>query len=131
VHLISDGDVAGVINCTKPETGIDMYVGQGGAPEGVLAAAALKCVGGQFQGRLVFRNDDERARAERTGVTDFKRRYTLEELVSDDAMFLATGVTQGSLLDGVRVVDGVAHTHTLVLNSFTRTVSELRVRQPV
>jgi fructose-1,6-bisphosphatase II / sedoheptulose-1,7-bisphosphatase len=131
VHLITDGDVAGVINCTKPETGIDMYVGQGGAPEGVLAAAALKCVGGQFQGRLVFRNDDERARAERTGVSDFKRRYSLEELVSDDAIFLATGVTQGSLLDGVRVQNGVAHTHTLVLNSYTRTVSELRVRQPV
>jgi fructose-1,6-bisphosphatase II / sedoheptulose-1,7-bisphosphatase len=131
VHLITDGDVAGVINCTKPETGIDMYVGQGGAPEGVLAAAALKCVGGQFQGRLVFRNDDERQRAERTGVTDFKRRYTLTELVSDDALFLATGVTQGSLLDGVRVSNGIATTHTLVLNSFTRTVSELRVRQPV
>jgi fructose-1,6-bisphosphatase II / sedoheptulose-1,7-bisphosphatase len=131
VHLITDGDVAGVINCTKPETGIDMYVGQGGAPEGVLAAAALKCVGGQFQGRLVFRNDDEKARAERTGVTDFKRRYTLNELVSDDALFLATGVTPGSLLDGVRVVNGVAHTHTLVLNSFTNTVSELRVKQPV
>ena len=131
VHLITDGDVAGVINCTKPETGIDMYVGQGGAPEGVLAAAALKCVGGQFQGRLVFRNDDERARAERTGVTDFKRRYSLNELVTGDAMFLATGVTQGSLLDGVQVKDGIAHTHTLVLNASTRTVSELRVKQPV
>lgn len=131
VHLITDGDVAGVINCTKPETGIDMYVGQGGAPEGVLAAAALKCVGGQFQGRLVFRNDDERARAERTGVTDFKRRYALNELVTGDAMFLATGVTQGSLLDGVQVKDGIAHTHTLVLNASTRTVSELRVKQPV
>jgi fructose-1,6-bisphosphatase II / sedoheptulose-1,7-bisphosphatase len=131
VHLITDGDVAGVINCTKPETGIDMYVGQGGAPEGVLAAAALKCVGGQFQGRLVFRNDDERARAERVGVTDFKRRYLLDELVSDDAIFLATGVTQGNLLDGVRVSNGIATTHTLILNSFTRTVSELRVRQPI
>jgi fructose-1,6-bisphosphatase II / sedoheptulose-1,7-bisphosphatase len=131
VHLITDGDVAGVINCTKPETGIDMYVGQGGAPEGVLAAAALKCVGGQFQGRLVFRNDDERARAERVGVTDFKRRYLLDELVSDDAIFLATGVTQGNLLDGVRVANGIATTHTLILNSFTRTVSELRVRQPI
>ncbi len=79
----------------------------------------------------MFRNDDEKQRAERTGVTDFKRRYTLTELVSDDALFLATGVTQGSLLDGVRVVNGIAHTHTLVLNSYTRTVSELRVRQPV
>ena len=131
VYLITDGDVAGVINCTKPETGIDMYVGQGGAPEGVLAAAALKCVGGQFQGRLVFRNDDERARAERTGVTDFKRRYGLGELVSKDAVFLATGVTNGSLLRGVRVSGGRAETHTLVLNSSTRTVSELRVKQPL
>src|SRR5689334_9776343 len=131
VHLITDGDVAGVINCTKAETGIDMYVGQGGAPEGVLAAAALKCVGGQFQGRLVFRNDDERARAERTGVTDFKRRYFLNELVKEDAMFLATGVTHGSLLDGVRVENGIAHTHTLILNAATRTVSEVRVKQPV
>jgi fructose-1,6-bisphosphatase II / sedoheptulose-1,7-bisphosphatase len=129
VHLITDGDVAGVINCTKPETGIDMYVGQGGAPEGVLAAAALKCVGGQFQGRLVFRNDDERARAERAGVTDFKRRYSLDELVSQDAVFIATGVTNGSLLDGVRCVGGVAQTHTLVMNSATHLVSELRVKQ--
>ncbi|MGE0595208.1 MAG: class II fructose-bisphosphatase [Hyphomonadaceae bacterium] len=130
VHLITDGDVAGVINCTKPETGIDMYVGQGGAPEGVLAAAALKCVGGQFQGRLVFRNDDERQRAERTGVTDFKRRYTLDELVSDHAIFVATGVTNGSLLDGVRVREGLIHTHTLILNSATQLNAELRVRQP-
>jgi fructose-1,6-bisphosphatase II / sedoheptulose-1,7-bisphosphatase len=129
VQLITDGDVAGVINCTKPETGVDMYIGQGGAPEGVLAAAALKCVGGQFQGRLVFRNDDERARAERTGVTDFKRRYSLDELVSKDAVFIATGVTDGSLLDGVRVVGGVAQTHTLVMNSTTHMVSELRVKQ--
>ncbi len=131
VHLITDGDVAGVINCTKPETGIDMYVGQGGAPEGVLAAAALKCVGGQFQGRLVFRNDEERARADRAGVTDLKRRYTLDELVSKDAIFLATGVTNGSLLDGVHVTPKQIVTHTLVMNSATRTVSEVRVRQPV
>ena len=131
VHLITDGDVAGVINCTKPETQIDLYVGQGGAPEGVLAAAALKCVGGQFQGRLVFRNDDERARAERTGVSDFKRRYSLNELVSKDAIFVATGVTQGTMLDGVRVKDGWVRTHTLVMNSATRTVSELHVKQPV
>jgi fructose-1,6-bisphosphatase II / sedoheptulose-1,7-bisphosphatase len=131
VHLITDGDVAGVISTTKRETGIDMYVGQGGAPEGVLAASALKCVGGQFQGRLVFRNDDERHRAERTGVTDFKRRYTLNELVSKDAIFVATGVTNGALLDGVHVKDGYFHTHTLVMNSATKTVSELRVKQPV
>ena len=131
VHLITDGDVAGVINCTKPETGVDMYVGQGGAPEGVLAAAALKCVGGQFQGRLVFRNDDERARADRAGVTDFKRRYTLNELVSKEAIFIASGVTDGALLEGVRVKNGFAHTHTLVMNSATRTVAELKVRRPV
>ena len=131
VHLITDGDVAGVINCTKPETGIDMYVGQGGAPEGVLAAAALKCVGGQFQGRLVFRNAVERARADRAGGTGRRRRYGLNGVCRADAIFLATGVTNGSLLDGVRVANGIAHTHTLVMNSATRTVSELRVRQPV
>jgi len=131
VHLISDGDVAGVINTTDPETGIDMYVGQGGAPEGVLAAAALKCVGGQFQARLVFRNDDEKARAERTGVTDFKRRYLRDELVSTDAIFVATGVTTGSMLEGVRFSKGFVHTHTLVMNSATRTVSEFRVKQPL
>ncbi len=131
VHLISDGDVAGVINTTDPETGIDMYVGQGGAPEGVLAAAALKCVGGQMQARLVFRNDDERTRAERTGVTDFKRRYLRDELVSSDAIFVAAGVTKGNLLDGVRITKGFVHTHTLVMNSVTRSVSELRVKTPV
>lgn len=129
VHLIGDGDIAGVINCTKPETGIDMYVGQGGAPEGVLAAAALKCVGGQFQGRLVVRSDQERERAADAGIEDLKRRYTLDELVSADAIFIATGVTPGSLLDGVRFVAGIAHTHTLVLNSATRTIAELRLKQ--
>ena len=131
VHLITDGDVAGVINATNAETGIDMYVGSGGAPEGVLAAAALKCVGGQFQGRLVFRNDDERARADRAGVSDLKRRYTLNELVSKDAVFVATGVTDGALLEGVRIRKGFAHTHTLVMNSATRTVAELKVRRPI
>ncbi|MBN8606981.1 MAG: class II fructose-bisphosphatase [Caulobacterales bacterium] len=131
VHLIGDGDIAGVINCTKPETGIDMYVGSGGAPEGVLAAAALKCVGGQFQGRLVIRNDQERARAEAAGIEDLKRRYTLDELVSTDAIFIATGVTPGSLLDGVRFISGLVHTDTLVLNSATRTMAELRLQQPL
>lgn len=131
VHLISDGDVAGVINTTDPETGIDMYVGQGGAPEGVIAAAALKSVGGQFQARLVFRNDDERARAERIGVTDFKRRYSRNDLVSTDAIFVATGVTKGSLLDGVRIAGGFAHTHTLVMNSANGSVLQIRARQPI
>ena len=130
VHLIGDGDIAGVIHCTKPETGIDMYVGSGGAPEGVLAAAALKCVGGQFQGRLLIRNEEERARAEHAGIEDLKRRYDLNDLVSGDAVFIATGVTGGSLLDGVRFAGRAVHSHTLILNAATRAVSELRVRQP-
>ncbi|MDX2237784.1 MAG: class II fructose-bisphosphatase [Hyphomonadaceae bacterium] len=131
VHLISDGDVAGVISTTDAATGIDLYVGSGGAPEGVLAAAALKCVGGQFQGRLVFRTDDERRRAERTGVTDFDRRYDLNELATGDAIFVATGVTSGSLLDGVRVRNGSVTTHTLVMNSATGTVREIKTRRRV
>lgn len=130
VHLIGDGDIAGVIHCTKPETGIDMYVGSGGAPEGVLAAAALKCVGGQFQGRLVIRNDQERVRAEHAGIEDLKRRYDLNDLVSGEAVFIATGVTGGSLLDGVRFGGGAVHSHTLILNAATKAVSELRIRQP-
>ncbi len=130
VHLIGDGDIAGVINCTKPETGIDMYLGSGGAPEGVLAAAALKCVGGQFQGRLVIRNDEERVRAQQAGIEDLKRRYDLDDLVSAGAVFIATGVTSGSMLDGVRLGGGAVHTHSLILNAATGTVSELRMRQP-
>ena len=102
IRLITDGDVAGVIHTTDPATRVDLYLGSGGAPEGVLACAALKCVGGQFQGRLVFRNDDERGRASRIGVTDFSKKYTLHELVSGDAVFAATGVTKGAMLDGVR-----------------------------
>ncbi len=130
VHLISDGDIAGVINCANPETGIDMYVGQGGAPEGVLAAAALKCVGGQFQARLMFRNEEERNRAERAGVGDLKRRYALDDLVANDAIFLATGVTSSSMADGVQFKNGEIHSHTLVMNSATRSVCALRLRQP-
>lgn len=102
VYLITDGDVAGVIHTADPATGIDLYVGQGGAPEGVLACAALKCVGGQFQGRLVFRNNDERARAERWGITDLDKKYDLDDIIRADAIFAATGVTKGALLDGVR-----------------------------
>ncbi|MEP0189203.1 MAG: class II fructose-bisphosphatase [Erythrobacter sp.] len=102
VHLIGDGDVAGVIAVTDQDTGIDIYMGQGGAPEGVLAAAALRCVGGQFNGRLVFRNDDEKARAKKWGITDLNRIYKLEDLASGDCIFAATGVTSGSLLDGVK-----------------------------
>jgi fructose-1,6-bisphosphatase II / sedoheptulose-1,7-bisphosphatase len=128
VVLISDGDVAGVIYTTDPESGIDMYVGQGGAPEGVLAAAALKCVGGQFQGRLVFRNDDERARAARTGVEDFDRLYQLNDLVTGDAIFAATGVTNGALLQGVKVRNGVVRTHSLVMNSADGVIADIRLQ---
>ncbi|WP_417230498.1 class II fructose-bisphosphatase [Brevundimonas sp.] len=131
VVLITDGDVAGVIHTAEPETGIDLYLGSGGAPEGVLAAAALKCVGGHFQGRLIFRNDDERARAEKTGVTDFGRKYDLHELVSKDAIFAATGVTKGAMLDGVRMHNGFVSTHTLVMDSSTRTVQRIRTTRPV
>jgi fructose-1,6-bisphosphatase II / sedoheptulose-1,7-bisphosphatase len=130
VLLITDGDVAGVIHTAEPETGIDLYVGQGGAPEGVLACAALKCVGGQFQGRLVFRNDDERARAERLGLTDFDRKYTLHELVKTDAVFAAAGVTRGAMLDGVRFEKGFVTTDTLVMSSATRTVRRIKMKRP-
>lgn len=131
VLMISDGDVAGVINTTDPDTGVDIYLGQGGAPEGVLACAALKCVGGQFQGRLVFRTDDERQRAERIGVKDLNRKYDLDELVSKHAVFCATGVTRGALLDGVRFEDGHVSTETLLMDSATGVVRRVRMRRPV
>ena len=122
IVLISDGDVAGVIATTMRESGIDMYQGTGGAPEGVLAAAALRCIGGQFQGRLVFRNDDERKRAQRCGITDYDRKYTLHELAGGDVMFAATGVTDGSMLKGVRRYQGGATTYSMVMRSKTGTV---------
>ncbi|MEI9965714.1 MAG: class II fructose-bisphosphatase [Caulobacteraceae bacterium] len=131
VHLITDGDVAGVINTADPETGIDIYIGQGGAPEGVLACAALKCVGGQFQGRLVFRNNDERGRAERLGLTDFDRKYDLHEMVRGPAIFAATGVTKGALLDGVRFSGGHVHTHTLVMDSTSGAVRDIRMKRAI
>lgn len=126
VHLISDGDVAGVIYTTDPSTGIDLYLGQGGAPEGVLAAAALRCVGGQFQGRLVFRNDDEKARAARAGITDLGRKYDLAELVSTDVVFAAAGVTNGALVRGVQVSGATTITETLVLDSEAQTARVIR-----
>jgi fructose-1,6-bisphosphatase II / sedoheptulose-1,7-bisphosphatase len=131
VHLITDGDVAGVMNTADPETGVDLYIGQGGAPEGVLACAALKCVGGQFQGRLVFRNADERSRAERLGIKDLDKKYDLHEMVRADAIFAATGVTKGALLDGVKVSGGFVTTHSLVMNSSTRTVREVRMKRAI
>jgi fructose-1,6-bisphosphatase II / sedoheptulose-1,7-bisphosphatase len=123
VQLIPDGDVAGVIAVTDPDTTIDLYMGQGGAPEGVLAAAALRCVGGQFQGRLVFRNDDERARAAKWGVEDLDRIYHLEDLAKGDCIFAATGVTDGSLLEGVkRRKGGCITTESVVMRASTGTV---------
>jgi fructose-1,6-bisphosphatase II / sedoheptulose-1,7-bisphosphatase len=131
VYLITDGDVAGVINTAEPDTGVDLYIGQGGAPEGVLACAALKCVGGQFEGRLVFRNADEKARAARVGITDFDRKYTLNEIVRADAIFAMTGVTDGAMLEGVTFHGDAVHTHSLVMNSSTRTVREVRMKRPL
>lgn len=128
VFLIPDGDVAGVFHTTEASTGIDLYVGQGGAPEGVLAAAALRCVGGQMQGRLIFRNDDERARAERAGISDLGRKYHLTDLASGDVIFAATGVTNGTMLDGVKWEPGFVNTHTVVMRSKTGTVRYIRAR---
>jgi fructose-1,6-bisphosphatase II / sedoheptulose-1,7-bisphosphatase len=122
IVLIPDGDVAGVIAVTNPDTTIDIYMGSGGAPEGVLAAAALKCVGGQFQGRLLFRNDDEKGRARKWGVTDLDRIYDLDDLVKGDAIFAATGVTDGSFLDGVKLRKGCLSTHSVVMRASSGTV---------
>ena len=123
IVLIPDGDVAGVIAVTNPDTTIDIYMGSGGAPEGVLAAAALKCVGGQFQGRLLFRNDDEKGRAAKWGVTDLDRIYSLDDLVPGDAIFAATGVTDGSLLEGVkRLKGGCMTTESVVMRASSGTV---------
>ena len=122
INLIPDGDVAGVIAVTDPDTTIDVYMGQGGAPEGVLAAAALRCVGGQFQGRLVFRNDAERARAAKWEVTDLDRIYRLEELAKGDVIFAATGVTDGTLLEGVKRRRNHVTTDSVVMRASTRTV---------
>ncbi|MFT3808748.1 MAG: class II fructose-bisphosphatase [Micropepsaceae bacterium] len=130
VRLITDGDVAGVIDCSEAHTGVDIYMGQGGAPEGVLAAAALRCIGGQIQGRLVFRNDDERMRAERIGVKDLDKKYRTIELASGDVIFASTGVTTGSMLTGV--LDNGHHltTETIVMRASTGTVRWIKTRHP-
>lgn len=122
VVLIGDGDVAGVIATTDPETTIDVYMGSGGAPEGVLACAALRCVGGQFKGRLLFRNDAERARAYKWGVTDLDKQYDLTELAQGDCIFAATGVTDGSLLAGVKRHAKVMTTESVVMRASSGTV---------
>jgi len=126
IALIGDGDVAGIIATTDAKTGIDLYIGSGGAPEGVLAAAALRCIGGQMQGRLLFRNDDEKARAYKWGIKDLDRLYHLRELASGDVIFAATGVTEGSLLEGVRHTSEGITTETLTMRSKTKTIRRIQ-----
>ena len=122
IVLISDGDVSSVMATSRPDSGIDIYIGSGGAPEGVLAAAALRCIGGFMQGKLIFRNDDERARARHHGITDFNRKYALTDLAKGEVLFSATGVTDGTMLKGVRFHPGGAVTHSMVMRSKTGTV---------
>ena len=132
IRLITDGDVAGVMHCAEPDvTGIDMYMGSGGAPEGVLAAAALKCMGGQFFGKLMFRNDDERARARKAGITNFDRVYTRDDLVRGDVIFAATGVTQGSILRGIQREPGYITTETILMRSKTGSIRRMSYRSPL
>jgi fructose-1,6-bisphosphatase II / sedoheptulose-1,7-bisphosphatase len=130
IRLITDGDVAGVMHCAEPGTGIDMYMGSGGAPEGVLAAAALKCMGGQMYGRLLFRNDDERGRAAKAGITDLNRIYGRDEMVTQDVIFAATGVTGGTLLPGVQREPGWLTTETLIMRSKSGSVRRINYRTP-
>jgi fructose-1,6-bisphosphatase II / sedoheptulose-1,7-bisphosphatase len=132
IRLITDGDVAGVMHCAEPDiTGIDMYMGLGGAPEGVLAAAALKCMGGQIYGRLTFRNDDEKGRAAKAGITDLDRVYTRDELVRGDVIFAATGVTSGSLVSGIKREATHLTTETILMRSKTGSVRRMIYRNPV
>ncbi|MDR3424041.1 MAG: class II fructose-bisphosphatase [Alphaproteobacteria bacterium] len=128
IMLIGDGDVSGVIATAQPETGVDLYLGTGGAPEGVLAAAALQCIGGFMQGRLLFRNDDEKGRAAKAGITDLNRKYELNDLAHGDVMFSATGVTGGAMLQGVRRFAGGAVTHSVVMRSKSGTVRVIEAR---
>jgi fructose-1,6-bisphosphatase II / sedoheptulose-1,7-bisphosphatase len=128
IMLISDGDVSGVIATASPQSGVDIYLGSGGAPEGVLAAAALQCIGGFMQGRLIFRNDDERERARRFGIKDFERKYGLHDLAHGEVMFAATGVTTGTMLQGVRRFAGGAVTQSMVMRSKSGTVRMIEAR---
>lgn len=132
IRLITDGDVAGIIHCAEAAiTGIDMYMGSGGAPEGVLAASALKCMGGQIYGQLLFRNDDERGRAIKAGITDFNRIYTRDEMVTADVIFAATGVTSGSILAGIKQEPGYISTETILMRSKTGSVRRMSYRVPL
>ena len=130
LRLITDGDVAGVIHCADPtRTGIDIYMGSGGAPEGVLAASALKCLGGQIQGRLLFRNDIEKNRAIKAGIKDFHRIYTLNDMVKKDVIFAATGVTDGSMVNGAKWDGNILEMETILMRSKTGSVRRLLYRQ--
>lgn len=132
IRLITDGDVAGVIHCAEADkTGIDMYMGSGGAPEGVLAASALKCMGGQIFGQLLFRNEDEKGRAARAGISDLNRIYTRDEMVTADVIFAATGVTDGSILRGLKREVGWVTTETVLMRSKTGSVRRMTYRTPV
>ena len=132
IRLITDGDVAGVIHCAEAHlTGIDMYMGSGGAPEGVLAASALKCMGGQMWGRLLFRNDDERGRATKAGITDFDKIYTRDDMVTNDVIFAATGVTDGSILRGIKREPTHLTTETILMRSKTGSVRRMIYRNPI
>ena len=132
IRLITDGDVAGVIHCAEADlTGIDMYMGSGGAPEGVLAASALKCMGGQMWGRLRFRNEDEKARAHKAGITDLDRIYSRDELVTADVIFAATGVTNGSIVAGVKREPHYLQTETILMRSKTGSVRRMIYRNPI
>jgi fructose-1,6-bisphosphatase II / sedoheptulose-1,7-bisphosphatase len=130
IRLITDGDVAGVIHTATPEeTGIDIYMGIGGAPEGVLAAAALRCIGGQMQGRLVTKSEEQKARARKMGIEDFNKKFTMNEMARGDVMFAATGVTTGSMLEGVEFEPGYVTTETVVMRSATGTVRWIKNRK--
>ena len=131
IRLITDGDVAGVIHCAEPSTGIDMYMGSGGAPEGVLAAAALKCMGGQMFGKLVFRNEDEKGRARKAGIKNLDRVYTRDDMVTGDVIFAATGVTDGSILPGIKREPGFLTAETILMRSKTGSVRRMNYRHPI
>ena len=131
IMLIGDGDVAGVMATAMPETNIDIYMGTGGAPEGVLAAAALRCIGGNIQGRLLFRNDDERGRAAKVGVEDLNRKYAITDLAEGDVIFAATGVTDGNMLQGVRRTASMIFTESVAMRARTGTVRWIRMQHPI
>ena len=131
IMLIGDGDVAGVMATAMPETNIDIYMGTGGAPEGVLAAAALRCIGGNIQGRLLFRNDDERGRAAKVGVEDLNRKYAITDLAEGDVIFAATGVTDGNMLQGVRRKGCTICTESVAMRAMTGTVRWIRMQHPI